>query len=110
MALETEPRALGSTLPLSYTRRPWLSSVLGVWQQLEHGLKLCPKEFPVGSERRTLIKPKSHESLKSKLVGDKKVGGDISRMGKTVKAHASGGHCGISWGPFAGKWSEEESS
>lgn len=33
VALLTEPRAVGSTLPLSDTHRPWLSSVLGVWQQ-----------------------------------------------------------------------------
>lgn len=49
----------------------------------------------MGLERRTLIKPNSHKSLKLKLVGDKKVGRDISRMGKTIKAHASGGIVGF---------------
>lgn len=76
VALETEPRTLGSTLPLSLTCRPQLSSgVRDILVSWNTGLGSALKEFPVGAERRTLIKPNSHKSLKSKLVGDKKGGG-----------------------------------
>lgn len=58
----------------------------------------------MGSETRILIKPNSHKNLKSKVVGDRKGGGDISTVRKMIKAHASAGALWDFLGrPFAGK-------